>query len=117
MFDFLLPSLLAHSLSTLFYPHSPRGPEVLARLPPAQERESRYSLQPFLLFFPQIKVPLNDFPNMLGFFIGELGEVQLPAHLAEADPVTRYAERQLSRTLGCCWRRGKSSAPPPRLPI
>lgn len=62
-------------------------------MPPAQGQESRYSLQPFLLFFPQIKVPLNDFPNMLGFFIGELGEVQLPAHLVaarrEADPVTR----------------------------
>lgn len=43
---------------------------------------------------------------MLGFFIGELGEVQLPAHLVvarvEADPVTRDAERSLSRTLGCC---------------
>lgn len=39
---------------------------------------------------------------MLGFFIGELGEVQLPAHLVEADPVTRYPERWLSRTLGCC---------------
>lgn len=96
--------MLAHTLSRLFYPRSPRGAEVLARSPPAQVSKSRYSLQPFLLFFPQIKVPLNDFPNMLGLFIGELGEVQLPAHLVaarvDADPVTRSPERRLSRPPG-----------------
>lgn len=68
--------------------------DLLLRLACTQPHgpESRYSLQPFLLFFPQIKVPLNDFPNMLGLLIGELGEVQLPPHLVPASRTrSRYS--------------------------
>lgn len=32
-----------------------------------------------LLFLPQVKISLDDFPNMLGLFICELGEIQLLA--------------------------------------
>lgn len=42
----------------------------------------RYSLQPLLLFLPQVEVTLNHLPDMLGLLVGQLGEIQLPPHLA-----------------------------------
>lgn len=51
-----------------------------ARVPGAQP----HLLQSLLFFPPQLEVPLHHFPDMLGLFIRELGEVQLLPHLGSS---------------------------------
>lgn len=56
-----------------------------------QDGNSSISPKPFFFFFPKIEVSLDHLEDMLGFIVGQTGQVQLPPHdsMPNTDEKTR----------------------------